>query len=95
MAKYMEKEVSISVFGMVQGVFFRNATQRKARELAITGWVRNEPDGSVKILAQGKEGNLQKLIEWRRIGPPFAKIDNIEVRWEEKQKGFKNFKIEN
>jgi acylphosphatase len=90
----MEKQAEILVLGMVQGVFFRTATQQKARELDLTGWVRNEPDGSVKILAHGKENNLQKLIDWCGTGPPFARIDKVEVNWKEKQEGFKNFEIE-
>lgn len=90
----MNKEVEILVSGMVQGVFFRVTTQQKARELDVTGWVRNEPDGSVKILAQGEENSLQKLIDWCKTGSPFTKIDNVNIKRKKKRETFKNFEIE-
>ena len=75
------KGAEINVFGRVQMVFFRDSTVRKARALKLTGWVRNEKDGSVKILATGEEEKIKKLYEWCKKGPLLAKVDRIEIKW--------------
>ena len=62
------KHVNIKIYGKVQGVFFRDSSQRKAKELNLSGWVRNELDGTVQIVAEGEEKNLKELIEWCRAG---------------------------
>lgn len=82
----------IQVTGVVQGVFFRASTQEKAEALGIRGWVRNEPNGSVLIGAEGKEEVLQKFIQWCHHGPPQAKVDEVVVT-EESEKGFTDFEI--
>ncbi len=89
----MIKRVEIQVFGRVQGVFFRDRTTKKARELNLTGWVKNESDGLVRIVAEGEEKNLKKLIKWSKRGPLFAKVDKIDVKWEEGKGEFKDFEI--
>lgn len=58
--------------GTVQGVLFRKYTKDKAKELNIKGWVRNLPDGSVEIVAQGEERNMREFIAWCKHGPPNA-----------------------
>ena len=80
------------VYGKVQGVFFRATTKTTADDLKLTGWVRNEPDGSVSIHAEGEEKQTHKLFEWCKEGPQFAKVANIE-RWEEPDEGFETFEI--
>jgi acylphosphatase len=87
----MIMRVDIKVFGRVQGVFFRDRTNKKAKELNLTGWVENEPDGSVKIIAEGEKENLEKLIEWTRKGPLLARVDKVEVKWEEGKGEFEKF----
>lgn len=89
----MRKRVIILVSGIVQGVFFRSNTQEKAKELNLTGFVRNEPDGRVKIVAEGEEENLEKLIEWAKRGPLLARVNNIEVKYEEAKGEFEDFEI--
>lgn len=66
------------VVGRVQGVFFRAATQRKAQELSITGWVRNLPDGRVEVSAFGSTEQLNALEEWLWSGPAAAKVTAVE-----------------
>lgn len=61
----------------MQGVWFRDSTRRKASELGISGFVRNERDGSVFIEAEGAPESLNKLIEWCREGPPNAKVEDV------------------
>lgn len=87
----MIKRVEIQVFGRVQGVFFRFQANTCAKELDLTGWVKNEEDGSVKIVAEGEKENLQKLIAWTKKGSLFARVDKIEVKWEEGKGEFEKF----
>ena len=67
----------IRVQGKVQGVFFRASTQEKAEELGLKGWVRNEPDGSVLIHAEGDEEELRRLVEWCWQGPSAASVKDV------------------
>lgn len=87
------KRVEIKVSGQVQGVFFRQGVKEMAEELGLTGWVSNEADGSVKIVAEGKEENLQKLIEWCKKGTNWSKIERVKVEWQESEGNFKSFLI--
>ncbi|HDZ54547.1 MAG TPA: acylphosphatase [Candidatus Nealsonbacteria bacterium] len=89
----MRKRVIILVSGLVQGIFYRSNTLEKAKELNLTGWVKNEFSSSVKIVAEGEEENLEKLIEWTKQGPALAKVDKIEVEWERDRGKFKDFEI--
>jgi len=64
----------------VQGVFFRQSTIEKARELDITGWVRNCEDGSVELEAEGDESLLKVFVQWCHRGPRNAVVQNVEVK---------------
>ena len=88
-----EARVHIYVSGRVQGVFYRSNTRRKALELGITGWVRNLPDGRVEIVAEGEREKLERLIEWCRHGPPLARVEDLEIIWEEPRGEFDSFTI--
>ncbi|MBI2346084.1 MAG: acylphosphatase [Deltaproteobacteria bacterium] len=72
----------IIVRGRVQGVFFRAHTAEMARAVGLTGSVRNCPDGSVEIVAEGPKETLEPFLEWCRHGPPLAHVVTAEVRWE-------------
>ena len=74
----MTKQIVIK--GKVQGVFFRKSTKEKAEELNITGTVENEPNGDVLIIATGEEENLTKLESWCKIGPPAAKVNEVNSK---------------
>jgi acylphosphatase len=81
------------ISGRVQGVYFRQYTASEAERLELTGWVRNRDDGnSVEVLARGPRFALEALISRVRVGPPDARVDNVEVEWrpagEEPLKGF-------
>ena len=69
----------IRVQGRVQGVYFRASTAERAHALALRGQVRNEPDGSVLVLAAGDTGALEQLIDWLHTGPPMARVTGVEV----------------
>jgi acylphosphatase len=77
---FMIKHFSIRVSGKVQGVFFRASTEQKAREFSIKGFVKNEPDGSVFIEAEGEEENLKLFIEWCQQGPGSARVDRCDIK---------------
>jgi len=83
----------IYVSGLVQGVFFRASMQEVARSLGVTGWVRNLPDGRVEAVVEGDEDKVRKLIEWAWRGPPLARVENVEVKWEEYRGEFRDFHI--
>jgi acylphosphatase len=86
------KHYRIQVFGRVQGVFFRASTLRVATQLGITGWVKNESDGSVLISAEGEESQLLKLIAWCKQGPVGASVNNINYN-EIKMEGHHTFEV--
>ena len=73
------KAVHLKIYGVVQGVFFRQHTMEKAKELGINGWVRNCTDGTVEAEAEGEEGALMKFIEWCHDGPQRAEVDKVDV----------------
>lgn len=69
----------VVVHGLVQGVFFRDACRREAERAGVTGWVRNEDDGSVAALFQGAPAAVDRLVRWCHQGPPRARVDRVEV----------------
>jgi acylphosphatase len=89
----MERTVAIVVKGKVQGVFFRQSTMHKAKELSIRGFVKNQPDGSVYIFATGQRDNIQKLILWCHEGPPRAKVESVKVE-DQPAAPFSSFTVE-
>ena len=76
----MLKTVSIIVSGKVQGVYYRQSTKEKARELTITGEVRNMPDDTVRIIATGSAEQVEQLIDWCKQGPSRAKVADVVVK---------------
>ena len=88
----MQQTISIIVKGKVQGVFYRQTTQEKAIALGITGTVRNQPDRSVKIVATGTKGQLDKLAAWCKQGPSRAEVSEINC-YEEAPRTFPDFRI--
>lgn len=74
------KAVQARVTGRVQGVSFRWYTQERARQLGVVGWVRNEPDGSVLLHAEGDDDAVDALVAWCRTGPSMARVTDVAVR---------------
>lgn len=73
--------VRLVVKGRVQGVFYRQTTKEKARQLSLRGWVANADDGSVVIEASGPVKSLEALISWCWQGPPAGKVESVDVDW--------------
>ncbi|WP_397547453.1 acylphosphatase [Rhodothermus marinus] len=81
------------VTGRVQGVGFRQFVRYHARRLGLTGWVRNEPDGSVYLVAEGPRELLEQLLDVVRQGPPAARVDEVQVHWLPARGEFEAFEI--
>ena len=82
------------IHGKVQGVYYRASALDTAIQLGITGWVRNLPNGSVEIVAEGSRKQLNQFIEWCKVGPPGATVSDINVRRDVQDREFSTFKIE-
>ena len=89
----MIKRVILKIHGRVQMVMYRDSTQRKAKKLGLVGWVGNKPDGTVKIIVEGEERKLEKLIDWCYNGPMLAKVNKIDIEWEKITGQFDKFEI--
>ena len=74
-----QKRVHDVVHGYVQGVGFRANCARRAEALGVTGWVRNQWDGSVEALFEGDAAAVDRLIDWCRAGPSRSEVTSIEV----------------
>jgi acylphosphatase len=73
------KRVRVVVTGRVQGVFFRASCAREARSLGLGGHVRNLPDGRVEAAFEGADVDVDRMVEWSRLGPEHARVDAVEV----------------
>jgi acylphosphatase len=73
----------VIVHGLVQGVFFRDSTQRLAERHRVTGWVSNRPDGAVEAVFEGDPEAVERLVAFSRQGPRGAEVDSVEVTEEE------------
>lgn len=91
----MEELVRVHIFvsGSVQGVLFRSNTRKKAQELGITGWVKNLSDGRVEAVFEGEKEKVEKMLEWSKKGPFMAKVNGVDIEWEEYEEEFSNFEV--
>jgi acylphosphatase len=86
--------LSVTVYGRVQGVFFRYFVRNVAKKLNLKGYVRNLASGdTVEVQAEGEKRQLNKLLEQLRIGTPGARVERVEVKWADYSGGFGNFSI--
>ncbi len=85
--------VTAKIWGRVQGVSFRYYTQLEAKRLNLVGWVRNEPDGSVTVVAEGSKEYLIELLHFLDHGPRGARVDRIVSNWSPASQEFTNFEI--
>lgn len=87
------ERLEITVHGRVQGVAFRYHTQQQARRLGLTGWVRNNPDGSVRAVAEGSRDELETFRAWIAHGPDHSRVDRQETFWSRASGNFVDFLI--
>lgn len=81
------------VSGRVQGVMYRDFVERNASALSLCGFVKNLPDGTVSVYAEGSRKHLETLLERLKKGPMFAKVDEVTVSWAEATNEHKSFSI--
>jgi len=92
----MEKvRAHIYIKGRVQAVFYRIWMKGKAIEFGLTGWVRNLEDGRVEAVVEGEKEKIQELLKLIKIGPPLAKVYNLDIAWEKIRGEFVRFEIIN
>jgi len=88
-----QARVHLTIEGQVQGVFFRYSAVEEAVRLRLRGWVRNCPDASVEVVAEGQRKKIEHLISWCHHGPPGAHVHNVRIQWENYNGEFENFHI--
>ena len=81
------------VHGRVQGVFFRVYVSRRAGELGLEGYVRNLPDGTVEVIAEGEKNKLERLIDYLSEGPPGAAVQKMDTGWSEYSGKYSGFSV--
>jgi acylphosphatase len=86
--------VQATVYGYVQGVFFRAFVHQQAKELGLAGYVKNLPGGeAVEVLAEGEKKQLEKLISHLKVGPPAARVEKVVANWSEYTGSYSEFRI--
>jgi len=86
--------VQATVYGYVQGVFFRAFASRRAGELGLTGYVRNLHDReAIEVLAEGERKQLEELISHLKVGPPTARVERVVANWSEYTGSYSHFSI--
>ena len=87
------KEIQCTVSGRVQQVMFRDFVWRRAVALGVAGFVRNERDGTVTVVAQGSEDTLRELERALHTGSLFSRVESVETTWQEPHETFTGFSI--
>ena len=88
----MTVRVRLRISGRVQGVYYRDSCRQMAQRLGVAGWVRNRPDGSVEVVAEGPRHDVSALAAWCREGPPRAQVNDVEIVDEEPE-GLRGFRV--
>jgi acylphosphatase len=79
------KRIRATVYGRVQRVAFREYTRQEAARLGVSGWVRNQADGTVAVLCEGEAVQVDALVAWLSVGSPYAIVSRVECVEEEPQ----------
>jgi len=83
----------VIVSGRVQGVYFRGNTRKEAVKHGVNGWVRNLPDGRFEAVFEGEKEAVDKTIEFVKKGPSYAKVTDLDIKWEECTGEFSDFQV--
>ena len=87
------KTLLLHITGRVQGVFYRAETKREADLLGLTGWVKNNADGSVTCVAQGRTDKVNRLTDWCKNGSDASRVDSVESTVVDSDELFDTFEI--
>lgn len=88
-----QSRAHVIISGRVQGVSFRWNTQHQAQKLDLTGWVKNRADGRVEAVFEGEEQAVRQAVKWCHKGERPARVDDIDVRYEQPTGEFSRFRI--
>lgn len=86
-------QAHIFISGFVQGVGYRQFVKRNAKDLVLTGWVKNLPDGRVEALFKGSKKQINKIIELCKKGQFLSEVEDVVVEWEEAKENYSDFVI--
>jgi len=89
----MKIKAHIIVQGRVQGVGFRHFSYRHALKFKLTGYVRNLPNAQVESIVEGNKNRIADYIELLKVGPSFADVTHIDIRWSQRTGEFSNFEV--
>ncbi len=87
------ERIHLRIQGRVQGVWYRACAREQARDLGLTGWVRNRADGQVELVAEGPGQKLKSLLAWCRTGPPMAQVEGVSADWIPSTGEFSSFEV--
>jgi len=87
------KRIHLIIHGKVHGVFYRDNTQKKGKELGLKGFVKNLEDGTVEVIAEGSEDKLNELIEFCKNNPGHSNVDKVDVKEEKTTNEFSDFEV--
>lgn len=87
------KAFKATVFGKVQAVWFRDSARKEAAKLNAVGWVKNMPDGTVYLEAEGEEEDLKSLEKWLHVGSPMSRVDKVDIEWIEPTNSYVSFEM--
>jgi len=79
--------------GLVQGVWFRASTVEQAHQAKVGGWVCNRPDGAVEVVIEGERSRVMQLVAWCYRGPRSARVESVDLKWEEPTGEFSGFTV--
>jgi len=85
--------VRATVYGRVQGVFFRAFVEEHAQQLGLRGYVRNLTSGDVEVVAEGEQERVKKLVEYLKRGPSVARVNRVVTRWSEYTGNYSSFRV--
>lgn len=88
-----EIRAAVRIEGRVQGVWFRQSTKLTADKFGVSGWVRNNPDGSVEAIFEGNRPAVQAVIDWCQQGPELARVDDLRATWHQATGEFSDFRV--
>lgn len=89
----MNKRLEAIVTGYVQGVSYRYYARQEARRLGLTGWITNDPDGSVRVVAEGSQKKLGEFSNFLLTGSPHAHVDHVQADWLDATGEFSDFNV--
>jgi acylphosphatase len=85
---------TILVSGRVQGVFYRASAMEEAQRLSLAGFVKNLPGGEVEAIVEGTRQAVEQFVTWCKVGPPAAKVDEVQVKFAAARHEFRTFTVE-